>query len=447
MPMHNETILARHERRNEKLRFNKKQHAYWTSRARFHVLPCGRRSGKTELAKRKLVSRAIHGTRFIDSRFFAGAPTWRQAKSIFWSDLRSMVPRHLIVKEIASELTIRLYNAAGGISDLSIFGLDRPERIEGQPWDGGVLDEFANMKPAAWMENVRPALSDRAGWCDLIGVPEGRNHYYELYEAARSGTDPEWAAFTWKSAEILPAKEIESARRGLDELVFQQEYEASFVNFSGRAYYGFSDADNCGPLPYDPKSPLNLCFDFNIAPGVAAMAQEMKLPNGLSGTGWIGEVYIPANSNTLIVCERILQDWGHHPGLVVCYGDSSGGAGGSAQVMGSDWDLIASVLKPHFGKRLHFRVPRANPPVRVRINSVNSRFRTSSGEVHMMIDPAKCPMLIRDFEGVRVLEGGAGDLDKKRDPKLTHISDAAGYYIATDFPVSGDAEVVTQVRL
>lgn len=65
----------------------------------------------------------------------------------------------------------------------------------------------------------------------------------------------------------------------------------------------------------------------------------------------------------------------------------------------------------------------------------------------MMVDPSRAPMLVRDFEGVRVLEGGAGDLDKKRDPKLTHISDAAGYYVATDFPVSGETELVTRVRL
>ena len=65
-----------------------------------------------------------------------------------------------------------------------MVGLDKPERIEGQPWDGGVLDEYANMKAHAWGANVRPALSDRLGWCDLIGVPEGRNHYYDLHVSA-----------------------------------------------------------------------------------------------------------------------------------------------------------------------------------------------------------------------------------------------------------------------
>ena len=70
---------------------------------------------------------------------------------------------------------IRLINGA----QIWVVGLDRPERIEGSPWDGGVLDEYGNMRANAWPEHIRPALSDRAGWCDFTGVPEGRNHYYD----------------------------------------------------------------------------------------------------------------------------------------------------------------------------------------------------------------------------------------------------------------------------
>ena len=38
-----------------------------------------------------------------------------------------------------------------------VVGLDRPERIEGSPWDGGVLDEYGNMRANAWPEHIRPA--------------------------------------------------------------------------------------------------------------------------------------------------------------------------------------------------------------------------------------------------------------------------------------------------
>ena len=366
-----------------------------------------------------------------DPRFFAAAPTRDQAKAIYWADLKAMAPPILIAEVRESDLTIRLKNGA----EIVVVGMDRPQRIEGRPWNGGVLDEFANMRPGAWTENVRPALSDRQGWCWFVGVPEGRNHYYELYERARSDPTGEWAAFSWPSSDILPPKEIESARRDLDELTFAQEYEASFVTFAGRAYYPFDTLTHCAPLAYDPGAELVLGFDFNVSPGIAVICQEQTLPNGLTGTAVIGEVWIPRDSNTERVCAKIVQDWGDHRGRVTAFGDATGGAKGSAKLSGTDWEIIKAVLRPVYGPRLSLRVPPVNPAVRSRVNAVNSRLRSVSGEIRLMVDPAKAPKTVRDLEGTRVLDGTAGEIDKRADPMLTHLSDALGYYVAERFPV------------
>jgi hypothetical protein len=425
------------------------QMPYANSAARFNVVPAGRRSGKTERFKRKLVRRALslEGIRHDDTpRFFAGAPTRDQAKRIFWDDLKAMTQPWWQGRPSETELTIRLVTG----SEIVVVGLDKPQRIEGTPWDGGGLDEYGNMKPQAWGENVRPALSDRGGWCDLIGVPEGRNHYYDLYtqalaEMQERGAKSEWAAFTWKSADVLPAEEIAAAQRDLDPLTFEQEYEASFVNFQGRAYYAFSDK-NKGAVHsrYNPKQPLLLMLDFNVAPGVAAIGQELPLPAPANtiGTAIIGEVWIPANSNTPAVCRKILTDWAGHQGRIEVYGDATGGAPGSAKVEGSDWDLVRQHLRhgsngvAGFGDRVSFNVPAANPAERARVNAVNTRCQSRDSTIRLMVDPKHAPHVVKDFEGVRVLEGGSGELDKHFDKKLTHISDAIGYYVVAKFPTT-----------
>ena len=368
-----------------------------------------------------------------------------------------MFPRKLLAEAPReTDLQIRLING----SEIRVIGMDKPERIEGSPWDGGILDEFANMKPGAWGENVRPALSDRKGWCWLIGVPEGRNHYYDLWKYAMSGADPEWDGFTWKSADILDAAEVEAAKRQLDQLVYEQEYEASFVNFEGRAYYPFNEDTHGKPLAYNDRAPLIACFDFNVEPGVCAVIQEQALPgqferddNGLIqldrpviGTGVIGEVHIPRNSNTPAVCRKLIADWGEHQGDVRCYGDATGGARGSAKVQGSDWDLIKAELRAHFKDRVSFHVKEANPPERSRVNAVNSRLMARDGTVRMMVDPAKAPHVVKDLEGVRTLAGGSGEIDKKATPTLTHISDGLGYYIEKEFPVSNRPAMTINLR-
>jgi hypothetical protein len=53
----------------------------------------------------------------------------------------------------------------------------------------------------------------------------------------------------------------------------------------------------------------------------------------------------------------------------------------------------------------------------------------------MMVDPVKAPHVVRDFEGVLALEGGAGEIDKKINPELSHLSDAIGCYCAKEFPI------------
>jgi hypothetical protein len=426
------------------LRHHPMQWGYWTSPHRFNVVPAGRRGGKTEIAKRRLVRAALKGSAFDPPRFFAAAPTRDQAKRIYWDDLKAMVPDSLKLKTSETDLMIKLLHG----SEIWVQGLDKPARVEGSPWDGGILDEYADMKAEAFNAHVRPALSDRLGWCDLIGVPEGRNHYYGRYtEAARrmaeEGPASPWGAFTWPSADILPQAEVEEARKDLDPQTFQQEYEASFINFQGQCYYPFDRQAHCAPLPYDPALPLVFCFDFNVSPGVAAVAQEGRLPSGLLGTRFIGEVWIDDNSNTPKVCQRLVDKWKHHKGQVVCYGDATGGARGTAAVAGSDWDLVLQTLRPHFDMRLD--VPKANPPERVRVNAVNTRLQAGNGDIHLQIDPKACPRLVEDFEGVPLKDDGSGDIDKKKYPRLTHISDAAGYYIERKFPVSARRLESTQL--
>jgi hypothetical protein len=438
------------------LKFHPVQDRLIRSAARFNVVPAGRRSGKTEIVgKRKIVLCALNAHRkdlpffyrpWPDPRFFVAAPTRDQVKRIYWEDLKAMIPkRYVYGNPNESYLMIKLLNG----SEIWCLGLDRPERAEGVPWDGGVLDEYADMKKDTWARHIRPSLSDRRGWCDFIGVPEGRNHYYDLYKDAKArasysiahGVQPVWDTFHWTSETILSAEEIDEAKQDMDELSYAQEYNASFINFSGRAYWAFNEDSNIGRLAYNPDKPIDFCFDFNTAPGVAVVIQEqpIKQPNSNDtewGDGIIGEVYIPHGSNTEMVCDRLAKDWAKHRSSIVCYGDFTGNQNRTAQVMGSDWTIIRNKLKWLFGKdRVTYKV-KPNPRERDRVNSVNSRCKNIQGAVRLMVDPSKAPHVVKDFEGVRLVEGGSGEIDKRTNPELTHLTDAIGYRIWVKYPLN-----------
>ena len=420
-----------------RLKSHPKGERYTDSRARFNAVFAGRRSGKTLRLKAKVIAAALHGTAFPDSHFFLGAPTRDQAKRIFWADIKRFVPREFQRDVSESELVVRLHCG----SDIHIIGLDKPERMEGSPWDGGGITEFANIRPLAWEQNIRPALADRGGWCDLEGVPEGRNHAYSIAQAAQREESrlkglSEWAYHHWLSSEVLPAEEIESARRNMDPLSFRQEMEADFISYQGSAYYTWrTDTHAKHRLRYNDRRALILSLDFNVRPGVAVIGQEQTLPSGEVGTGWIDEVWIEQDSNTPKVVDRFLARYAAHNGTLILAGDASGGAKGTAKVQGSDWELALGKLRPVFGGRLKAIVPHSNPSERARVNAVNSRLCSILNVVRMMADPISCPHLVTDFEGVDLDKAGA--IDKGKDRILTHLTDAVGYYVAQAFPVAG----------
>jgi hypothetical protein len=392
------------------------------------------------------VIEAFRGNGSGNARYFAGAPTRAQAKEIFWLDLKAMVPPEMMAKKVSeSELVIYLING----SEIHVRGLDRPERIEGSPWDGCILDEYANMKASAWTDHIRPAMSERGGWCWFTGVPEGRNHYYKMAQDAMNPQIEDWGHYTWFSSDILPKHEIEAAKRELDERTFKQEYEGAFVDFEGRAYYSFSVDKNCRPLDYDPRADLVICFDFNVSPGVASVIQEQEI-DGQGATCIIDEVFIPLYSNTEKVCRKLLEDWGHHDRNVYLYGDATGGSKKTSALSGSDWDIIENMFRSNFGNRTYLKVPRSNPSERARVNAMNSRICSTDESRSLFIDSIKCPKTVEDFDGTTVLDGTSGELNKSMDgpnKNYTHLTDAIGYYIDFEFPIMSNTKAAHNIQM
>lgn len=405
------------------------QHLIATSEARFVVGVTGRRFGKTTVGRRRICMKAAQPNKQVAYI----APTYKQAKRIAWKKFKNKLRsiNWLDGKPNESELIINLRSG----SSIQLFGAENYDAIRGLEFDHVMFDEFDDCPIEAWDEVIRACLSNKLGTADFFGSPEGRGNLYQFYKRGQS-EDPMWQ--NWQSFQFttvdggqVPDEEIEAAKRELDELTFQQEYLASFINFTGRAYHAF-DERNQARLSYDPTDDLVLCFDFNTSPGTATIIQEQLLPTGDFGTGVIGEVYIPKSSNTPRVCETLLDKIGNHKGDVIAFGDASGGNKTSQGVNGSDWDIIDSYMSRAFGDRFFKRVPSANPRERARVNAVNSRCKSLSNEIRLMVDPSECPYTIEDFEGTKILEGSNGRLDKSKkgaNAKFTHITDGIGYYV------------------
>ena len=229
--------------------------------ARFKVVAAGRRFGKSYLAKVMLLIEGMkmeneYGYDLKNRAIYYIAPTFEQAKRIMWQELKDM-GRSVIESTLENQGIIKLINGR----EIHLKGADRPDTLRGVGLSYVVLDEYAFMKPDVWEYIIRPTLADCKGSAMFIGTPEGKNHFYDLYEevrkhkiqAEKAGEQPEWSCFSFSSSEntFIPIEEEiqRSIDQGTPAEVIRQEYFASFQASGGKIF----KEDNFKYLEEEPK--------------------------------------------------------------------------------------------------------------------------------------------------------------------------------------------------
>jgi hypothetical protein len=124
-----------------------------------------------------------------------------------------------------ADLIIELVNGA----KIRLFGADNADAMRGLGFDGLYLDEYGDFKPSVWGNVVRPALSDKQGWCVFGGTPKGKNQFWNIYETSKRLPN-EWFSLSLPASKsgLLPESELQAARAQLAEDQYLQEYECSF---------------------------------------------------------------------------------------------------------------------------------------------------------------------------------------------------------------------------
>ena len=237
-----------------------------------HLFLCGKEmipTHNTVLALYQLIADAYANTR-PRPRYGYLAPLYRQGKVIAWDMLKHLTRQLPGTKINEAELRVDLT----GDRRIQIFGADNPDALRGLYLDGAVFDEYGQMRPRVWSEVVRPALADREGWATFIGTPMGKNHFYDLYQAAEH--DPTWhrALYTVADTGVLPEDELASARNTMAPEQYAQEFECSFESALIGSYYGsYLDTarteDRITRVPWEPSVPVHVALDIGVGDSTA----------------------------------------------------------------------------------------------------------------------------------------------------------------------------------
>ncbi len=205
---------------------------FHNSTARFRVLNCGRRFGKTLASVQESV---IAATKKSGAVVWIISPVYSQSM-VSWRMLRKvLLPTPLVKKWHISDSYAELVNG----STIWIKSSDNYDNLRSEGLDLAILDEAAMMAPEVWSEVIRPSLADKKGKAIFISTPKGLNFFYSLYLLGQdSNNNPDWES--WKfptvSNPYIDPKEIEELKKNTPEQIFRQEFLAEFLTDSGEVF-------------------------------------------------------------------------------------------------------------------------------------------------------------------------------------------------------------------
>jgi len=233
---------------------------------RWSVLVCHRRFGKTVCMINHLIKSALMCPH-KNPRFAYIAPTFKQAKSIAWDYMKQFTDKIPSTKFNETELRVDLPNGAR----ITLLGAENSDGLRGIYLDGCVIDEYANIDGKLFAEIIRPALSDRKGYCVFIGTPAGmNNNFYDLYQHANGAED--WFNYKAKASQtkIVDQEELDKAREVMGEKKYLQEFECDWIANIEGAIYGdemnkLDDKKQLARVPYDPTLPVSTAWDLGVA--------------------------------------------------------------------------------------------------------------------------------------------------------------------------------------
>lgn len=302
------------------------------------------------------------------------------------------------------------------------------ERLRGTnlAWFG--IDELTYTTEGVWLRLESRLRDPRASRLCGFGVwtPKGFDWVYKRFIRNQIAGYDVVLAHAFENRYLLDQVPdfYDRLKRSYDPQFFGQEALGEYVNIhAGTVYSSFKRDRNVRVMTLDRSRPLYWTLDFNVDPMCSLVAQRVG-----DEIRVLDEIVL-SRASTYQACEEFRSRFPNHQAGVCVYGDATGARQQTAGT--NDYRILREFLAKSGYERAIFRVPASNPFVRERVQLMNSRLLSANGDTLLFVSP-KCEQLIADFEEVSY-KADSVVIDKDRDPKRTHLSDALGYLVWQEF--------------
>ena len=393
--------------------------------ARFFVMVCGRRFGKTTASA-------------MEATYYASQPNKR-----IWLVGLSYDKADLMFREIWQKMVIGKANDIIRASEkdriikfkwgttVEAKSADNPDSLVGEGLDLLIVDEAAKVKRKIWDMYLSPTLSDRKGKGIFITTPEGFNWIYDLFLLGQQ--DELWESHqapSWDNHFAFPESKSDQflleRKRNMSKEVYDQEYGAQFTSFAGRVY-PFDRMLDVGSYPYNKDLPTFCSIDFGFRMPAVGWFQVYR-QGGLHHINMIDEIIHQTNVKTDELALKIKEKPYH---VLKYYGDPAGLQSQSQSGLG---DIEIFRRK---GITINTKRDRVSKSIASGISHVRSYIENAEGQRFLHINE-KCKGIMMDLENYRYPEAKEGqDLKPQplKDGFHDHGCDMIRYFFINRFPI------------
>ena len=380
-------------------------------------LSAGYGAGKTRALAAKSVILALANQGFIGCVM---EPTGPLVRDIWQNDFESFLEAYEIPYTFrASPLPEYVLHLPGGDTKILCRSFENWSRIIGLNLAWVLADEIDTVTPAIAAKAFPKILGRlRAGNVRQFGAastPEGFRWMWSTFGSEEAQQRDDRKLIRMRSADnpYLPQDFIERLQANYDPSLLQAYLEGQFCNLTtGQVYDRFDRKKHVTTeIPDVSREPLRVGVDFNVGNMSAVigvrLGENLLLIDEISG----------AHDTDAMAQEIQLRADGRQ---VYIYPDASGG-NRSTNASRTDIQILES-----YG--FSNQSPKANPPIRDRVASVQALLENGKGQVRLQV-AANCKRTIECLELQSYTEAGTPDKDAGYD----HMNDALGYLVYRDF--------------
>ena len=381
-------------------------------------LSAGYGAGKTRALAAKTLHLAAANQGFIGCVM---EPTGPLIRDIWQNDFEQFLEQYEVPYTFrASPLPEYVLHLPGGDTKILYRSFENWSRIIGLNLSFVLADEIDTVNPSVCSRAFPKILGRlRAGnvrQFAAASTPEGFRWMWQTFGSDDAAKHSDRRLIRMRTADNphLPQDFIERLRANYDPSLLQAYLEGQFCNLTtGQVYDRFDRAKHVSALSEQEyqNEPLRVGVDFNI--GNMSAVIGVRLDNKLHLIDEISGAH-----DTDALAQELRQRF--PDSVVYVYPDASGSAR-STNASRTDIQILES-----YG--FSNQSPKANPPIRDRVASVQALLENGKGEVRLQIAP-RCKRTIECLELQSYTE--AGDPDK--DAGYDHMNDALGYLVYRDF--------------